>query len=256
MTYSNLNSEQKLLIKNQNLVYEELQIFQHKVLDIFKQLDFTFVFTGGTALSLIYLNNHRRSYDMDFFGTFSSNQDDIFADFEAKLLDSNIHIISKTNITGELKMLKYIVACRINSEEVLMKIEFVEDDFYSILYQNRIEKIDHLESIYFRKIYTLTSFNNERIKDLIDLYYLNNHLDILSFFNNYFKKSFETLTNNSMTFNNQIICNSINAWLRYIFHEETRIKEELETYGSSTEIEEISAHIREFCTNLCYNKQK
>ena len=56
MGYNELNEEEKLEIENHNLIYDELQQFQEKVLDIFFLHDFDFLFTGGTALSLKYLN--------------------------------------------------------------------------------------------------------------------------------------------------------------------------------------------------------
>ena len=93
MSYNLLTNIQKLEAENHNLVYSDLQIFQNKVLEIFYKCDFDFSFTGGTALSLKYLRNHRKSYDLDFFGKFPINESNIFEIFEANLKEIDIEII-------------------------------------------------------------------------------------------------------------------------------------------------------------------
>lgn len=255
MGYNSLDNSKKLEVSNHNLVYDELQIFQKKILDIFIGCDFNFSFTGGTALSLKYLDNHRKSYDLDFFGKFSEEKEDVFESFEKKLLSESIQIISKNEVNEhDLKLLKYIVSCNINENDVLMKVEFVEDYFYSILFSKSIGKIDPIESIYFRKIFTLTTFNKERIKDLIDLFHLNKYKNLTLFFNEDFLICYNQLFDESLKFDSSHICRTLNSWLRHISYNEHIIEEELAKYGSLIKVEQLNELFNEFCRNLCYKK--
>lgn len=255
MSYNLLTNIQKLEAENHNLVYSDLQIFQNKVLEIFYKCDFDFSFTGGTALSLKYLRNHRKSYDLDFFGKFPINESNIFEIFEANLKEIDIEIIEIKDIYIGLKMKRYIVRCNINNNFILMKIEFVDDYFHEILFKNSINKIDSLESIYFRKIYTLTTFNSERLKDLIDLYHLNYTKSIIDFFNEDFIRLYQELIDKDYVFDNKVICKTLNNWLRHIKYNEHIVKNELEKYGSTINIKELDKLFSLFCTKLCYTKE-
>jgi len=255
--------DDKLSIIEQNKIYEDLEEFQKLVLDGMSKINnFPFVFTGGTALTKVYLDNHRRSYDLDYFGNFKIYKNfqkdvtNVFKDIDVKIEDFR----SDTDQEGT-RFDKYIVSKTINNSLVTMKVEFVEDCFNGLFKPsyNNGWITDSLEAIYFRKIYALLSRDFNRIKDLIDLYYLH---EIQSFEEYYstkflskFKEYFIQKGHINLEFNSKELIDSINSFLKYIFTHENEVNALLHSYDSRLNYMEIHERFSGFYNKLSYNEE-
>lgn len=146
---------------------EPVSKLQLLILEDFKNIPFllsSFYFTGGTALSLFYLQ-HRESVDLDFFS------------------ESKIDVKSLTNAVGELKekhnfSINYTPFENIHifnltfPNRQLLKIDFVYHPYKRIergIFQDRIE-VDSLIDIAINKL--LASQQRNEVKDYVDLYFL------------------------------------------------------------------------------------
>lgn len=129
-------------------------------------LEKDFYFTGGTALSSVYLH-HRLSDDLDFFSP--------------KTFDTNIILTlvkgwsEKCNFTytSEFIHVVYIFNVTFSNGEKL-KIDFATYPYKQLEKPNLIEtmQVDSLLDIAVNKLLTITQ--REQIRDFIDLYYLIN----------------------------------------------------------------------------------
>lgn len=126
-----------------------------------------FYFTGGTALSAIYLH-HRESEDLDFFS------DEKFEDEDIEEIEI---LINKISTSKKLKI-------RVTSREVVKIFELLKNgkveikiDFAYYPYK-RLNKgktfnsvqIDSKQDIATNKLHTITS--RTQVKDFVDLYFL------------------------------------------------------------------------------------
>ncbi|MBI2028275.1 MAG: nucleotidyl transferase AbiEii/AbiGii toxin family protein [Candidatus Levybacteria bacterium] len=124
----------------------------------------TFYFTGGTALSAVYLH-HRESEDLDFFSE---------TDFDDKQISDIIDsVASSLQLTSRFtKHYRARIFELVKNNNVLIKIDFVYNP------HKRLEKgidikgfpVDSLRDIATNKLLTI----NQRIeaKDFVDLYFL------------------------------------------------------------------------------------
>lgn len=127
-----------------------------------------FYFTGGTALSMFYLQ-HRLSDDLDFFCETDIKEETSFAIDE---LMKKISILLKINHRFTLLEKTRIFEFE-KDEKLLIKVDFASYPY------NRLEKgriyngvvIDSLFDIATNKLLTICQRND--VKDFVDLYFLN-----------------------------------------------------------------------------------
>lgn len=127
-----------------------------------------FYFTGGTALSIFYLQ-HRLSDDLDFFCETDINKETSFAIDE---LMRKISILLKINhrftLQGKTRIFEFE-----KDEELQIKVDFSSYP-YSRLEKGSVYKgvvVDSLFDIATNKLLTICQRNN--VKDFVDLYFLN-----------------------------------------------------------------------------------
>jgi predicted nucleotidyltransferase component of viral defense system len=160
----------------------ELYKMQDVILDAFYgSHEFPFVLSGGTALSRFYLH-HRESEDLDFFCK------NIVLDFEYIYKIINQELRNRGFICEEIEradkegLIKYIMLV-VTFNGASLKMDFLEDPFSGMWepgmrkdYTHSPVLVDALELIYYRKLYAITYGRHpltERVKDLVDLYFLN-----------------------------------------------------------------------------------
>jgi predicted nucleotidyltransferase component of viral defense system len=166
---------------------------QNTILDTFYGLsEFPFVFSGGTALSRYYLQ-HRESEDLDFFCK------NITLDFEYihRIINQNLRFkgficeeIERADRAGQIGYIFFVVA---SPTGVSIKVDFLEDPFTGMWepqmrkdYTANPVQVDALELIYYRKLYAVTYGKHplaERIKDIVDLYFLDEVKPVLTMIN-------------------------------------------------------------------------
>lgn len=155
----------KVMVSEDNLTFTELQ---KSIFDEFSRnpnLVKNFYFTGGTALSAIYLH-HRESEDLDFFAE-RGFDNLIVEDFLNKIAQDNNFTVRFTEVFST--RIFYLVN---SSGDPVIKIDF---NYYPY---NRIKKevvfqgveVDSQEDIAINKLMTI----NDRleVKDYVDLYFL------------------------------------------------------------------------------------
>jgi predicted nucleotidyltransferase component of viral defense system len=171
---------------------EDMSIYeiQNTILDTFYGLsEFPFVFSGGTALSRYYLQ-HRESEDLDFFCK------DITLDFEYiyRIINQNLRfkgfICEETERADKTGQIKYIIFVVTSPTGISIKVDFLEDPFAGMWepqtrkdYTANPVQVDALELIYYRKLYSVTYGRHslaERVKDIIDLYFLDKVKPVLT----------------------------------------------------------------------------
>lgn len=147
-----------------NLTFTSLQktIFDHFSQD--EILRKQFYFTGGTALSAIYLH-HRESEDLDFFSE---------TDFDNEITNNFVKDLSKViGIRGQFsqiygnRMYQFI-----QGKELVIKIDFNHYDYKRLEKGIKIDgvDVDSLKDIATNKLQTIMS--RTQIKDFVDLYFL------------------------------------------------------------------------------------
>lgn len=161
----------------------KLYEIQDSILEAFySSPEFPFVLSGGTALSRYYLH-HRESEDLDFFCK------NIVLDFEYIYKIINLNIRTRGFICEEIEradqegQIKYIIFVISSADGTSLKLDFLEDPFSGTWepiarrdYTESPVLVDALELIYYRKLYAVTYGRHstaERVKDLVDLYFLN-----------------------------------------------------------------------------------
>lgn len=123
-----------------------------------------FYFTGGTALSLYYLQ-HRESIDLDFFSENIFNPDDVIA---------QVNLLAKTiNFSVEYSPIdnNHIFNLTFTNKAVV-KVDFVYHNFKRVEkseIKNNLE-IDSMLDIAINKL--LTIMQRSEVKDFVDLYFL------------------------------------------------------------------------------------
>lgn len=130
-----------------------------------KNLSQKFYFTGGTALSAVYLH-HRESEDLDFF-----SESDFDNDYIIKFID-NIASLINTRPRVTLKERVRVFELIDNDKNLIIKIDF---GYYP---HSRLKKgkklqgvdVDSLVDISANKITTI--LQRTEIKDFVDLYFL------------------------------------------------------------------------------------
>lgn len=139
----------------------QAQVFQDIISDgYFKQ---NFYFTGGTALSVFYLN-HRQSDDLDFFS---------LKHFDTQTLFTKINEISKKN---NLEMSSQVVENTnyfiLNKNNESLKVDFANYPYTLLRTGKKIDgfNIDSDFDIAVNKIITINQRNE--VKDFVDLYFL------------------------------------------------------------------------------------
>ena len=154
---------------------------------------FPFVLSGGTALSRFYFH-HRFSEDLDFFFEGYDYSFSKVSQVISFLRKSGFvcEVIGRSDQAGQMKVDSYAITssqsktcrsetCRL---ETPLKIDFLEDPFSGMwpVQKKKTEsgvsfKVDHLDQIYYRKIYSIlvqwySEKKIQRVKDLVDLYEL------------------------------------------------------------------------------------
>lgn len=140
---------------------------QQQVFDTFSrnlQLAKQFYFTGGTALSAIYLH-HRDSEDLDFFCEFQ---------FDGLIVDQFIKEVSDVLLT-EIRFTqieKTRIYQLVKDGEVVIKIDFAYYPYGRLNRDLKVKgvEVDSLLDIATNKLITITSRNE--IKDFVDLFFL------------------------------------------------------------------------------------
>lgn len=124
----------------------------------------SFYFTGGTALSAVYLH-HRESEDLDFFSDLDFENEPILE------IIKNIASSFKTTYRFTIRHHSRIIEL-VQKDKLLMKIDFVYHPY------KRLEKgpaikgfpVDSLFDIATNKLLTVNQRNE--VKDFVDLYFL------------------------------------------------------------------------------------
>ncbi len=140
---------------------------QKQILDLVAKSDLLksdFYFTGGTALSEVYLK-HRESVDIDLFTPKEFNTEEIFeilTNWSKKLNFSIIPVISGPVYICKLKF----------SDDSILKVDFAKYPYREL--ESKINyngiKIDSLLDIGANKLLTITQ--RQAVKDFVDLYFL------------------------------------------------------------------------------------
>ncbi len=164
--------------------FHHLYFLQDEILsalsEFAKKNDFPFVLTGGTALVRFLLkSSYRVSYDLDFFS-------DRLNVFESWNYESLIEFLKGRFPVVLAKMSKegtQMLFVEVGSKNSIVRIDFVEDVFSGIFDSEEFSltplRIEPINAIYFRKIYTVVTSSLirpekliERVKDIVDLIYL------------------------------------------------------------------------------------
>ncbi len=123
-----------------------------------------FYFTGGTALSAVYLH-HRESEDMDFFSE---------TDFNNTPVNDFINVLTK--VTKTKSRFNQVEGVRmyqlVRSKRPLIKLDFNYYPYKRLRKGTKINgvAIDSLQDIAVNKLQTIVS--RTQIKDFVDLYFL------------------------------------------------------------------------------------
>lgn len=143
----------------------ELTSLQKKVLELFSESELSsqFYWTGGTALSVLYLQ-HRQSVDLDFFSEESFSHDQVLR-FARKLKGHlDLDEVEEEKIFNRWEFFLH--------NEGELRLEFVFYDHENIEPRKTWKgiKVDSLTDIAANKVMTLFERNDP--KDVVDLYYL------------------------------------------------------------------------------------
>jgi len=145
-------------------------VTQQKAFDIIalnSTIKTNFYFTGGTALSIFYLQ-HRISEDLDFF-----TESNISVDFTNPLMTL---VAEKLRLSVRFTQIENLLVYELtNSRTLQLKVDFAEYPY------NRLEKglmhkgviVDSLLDIGANKIAAIN--NRNEIKDFVDLYFILKH---------------------------------------------------------------------------------
>lgn len=123
-----------------------------------------FYFTGGTALSVVYLH-HRESEDLDFFSEIDLENEEIFNFIEAIAKSKNFEIrFTSRERTKIFELLK--------NKKVEIKVDFAYYPYKRLKKGIKIGTVmvDSLRDIAINKLHTITS--RTEVKDFVDLYFL------------------------------------------------------------------------------------
>ncbi len=157
----NIISKEKLI----KTIMPELTSLQKKVLKLFSDSDLKerFYWTGGTALSTLYLQ-HRRSEDLDFFSDEPFSHDQVLRFVRKLKRQLNLDEVEEQKIFDRWEFFLH------NEDE--LRLEFVFYDHENIKARNKWKgiEVDSLEDIAVNKVMTLFERNDP--KDVVDLYYL------------------------------------------------------------------------------------
>lgn len=123
-----------------------------------------FYFTGGTALSAVYLH-HRESEDLDFFSESDFNNE-IIEEFISNI-SKIIKIPMRSTQIEKTRMYEFVRASK-----VIIKIDFGHYPYQRLKKRVKINsvEIDSMQDIATNKLHTITARN--QVKDFVDLYFL------------------------------------------------------------------------------------
>ena len=123
-----------------------------------------FYFTGGTALSAVYLH-HRESEDLDFFSSseFENVPVDLFINNVSKKIHAKPHLIEREVVR---------IYELIQNSRVIIKVDFAYYPYKRIKKGIKINgvTVDSMRDIATNKLHTITS--RTEVKDFVDLYFL------------------------------------------------------------------------------------
>lgn len=143
----------------------QLTYLQELVLDLFSQspLKDKFYWSGGTALSVVYLH-HRKSEDLDFFSDESFSHSDIINFLNNLKIKTGLKFIEEKKIFDRWNFFLH------NHEEV--RLEFVHYEHPRLGKRGKWQQmsVDSLDDIAANKLMAL--FDRNEPKDAIDLYYI------------------------------------------------------------------------------------
>ena len=127
-----------------------------------------FYLTGGTAISRAFFN-HRYSDDLDFFMNANS---DFLSEFNKTINAIKDHCEKKkiSFLKNKLVIFDSFGQCFIEKEDVLLKIDFINDipeRFGEIIKSNEYSNIDSLQNILSNKITALFRYEP---KDIVDIW--------------------------------------------------------------------------------------
>jgi len=148
--------EELIFTPTQGIVFDELAKSQ--------KLKERFYFTGGTALSVFYLQ-HRYSDDLDFFSNrpFDFNLALDFMNKVAVLLGGHLLFSDKERV---------VVFQLMKDNQLLIKVDFGYYPYLS-LKEGRVEQGVVIDSLYDIAVNKLLTINQRReVKDFVDLYFL------------------------------------------------------------------------------------
>lgn len=142
-------------VKEQQLIFDE--IVKH---DYFRK---QFYFTGGTALSVVYLQ-HRYSDDLDFFSGSNLNNQTIFTFIQ--------EWSKKHSFTFQSRFIEVTYIFDLLFNKTPLKIDFSYYPYHQIAKGKEVEEfmIDSLMDIAINKLATIQQ--RSEVKDFVDLYFL------------------------------------------------------------------------------------
>lgn len=176
------------MIQNRGMILSARQKKVYQAQDVIlaalkKVRPFSFVLSGGTALSRFYFH-HRFSEDLDFFFEGFSFSFEEIEKIARSLSRSGLicELIGRSAQPGRLKYAGYSVGL-----DLPIKIDFLEDPFAGMWAPEILKtesgvpfRVDSLDQIYYRKFFSVLEQWHKarmiaRMKDLVDLYCLHRY---------------------------------------------------------------------------------
>ncbi|EDP74669.1 nucleotidyl transferase AbiEii/AbiGii toxin family protein [Hydrogenivirga sp. 128-5-R1-1] len=176
------------------IIYHLQELVLERVNEVAGRRDFPFLFTGGTALARFLLDEHRVSYDIDFFCKRGSVRGIELGDVKEALEDLGKVKVQRFERESEedttIEMVRFTLEPPVrlpDGSALQLKVEFVEDELAGLfegskmgLYPNL--EIDSLEGICARKVVATLSRNLDRYRDYLDLMYIEKETENLEEF--------------------------------------------------------------------------
>ncbi len=166
------------------IIYHLQELVLERINEVAGRREFPFLFTGGTALARFLLDEHRVSYDVDFFCKKGSIRGIELGDVKEALEDLGRVKVQRFEREREedttVEMVRFTLEPPVrfyDGSALQLKVEFVEDELAGLFEGSKMElypnlEIDSLEGIYARKVVATLSRKTERVRDYIDLYFL------------------------------------------------------------------------------------
>ena len=176
------------------IIYHLQELVLERINELAGRREFPFLFTGGTALARFLLDEHRVSYDIDFFCKRGSIRGIELGDVREALEDLGRVKVQRFERESEedttIEMVRFALEPPVrlpDGSALQLKVEFVEDELAGLFEGSKMRQypnleIDSLEGIYARKVVATLSRNLDRYRDYLDLMYIERRAEALEEF--------------------------------------------------------------------------